>query len=53
MRESELYRELGVLTKDKSKWEANIPYAAALLDNESVKIRAKVLWLLGEMGLKL
>ena len=51
MTESELYRELGALTKDKSKWEINIPYTAALLDNESVKIRAKSLWLLGEMGL--
>lgn len=51
MTESELYRELGALTKDKSKWEINIPYTAALLDNESVKIRAKALWLLGEMGL--
>ena len=51
MTNSELYRELGALTKDKSKWEINIPYTAALLDNESVKIRAKALWLLGEMGL--
>ena len=51
MTESELYRELGALTKDKSKWEINIPYTAALLDHGSVKIRAKALWLLGEMGL--
>ena len=27
MNESELYKELGELTKDKSKWEENIPYA--------------------------
>ena len=51
MTESELYRELGALTKDKSKWEVNIPYTAALLDDGSVKIKAKALWLLGEMGL--
>lgn len=48
--ESELYRELGQLTKDKSKWEESIPYVASLLSHESVKIRAKALWLLGEMG---
>ena len=29
MTESELYRELGALTKDKSKWEVNIPYTAS------------------------
>ena len=52
MRESELYKELGELTKDKSKWEENIPYVATLLNNESGKIKAKALWLLGEMGLE-
>ena len=52
MKESELYKELGALTKDKSKWEENIPYVATLLGNESVKIKAKALWLLGEMGLE-
>ena len=52
MKESELYKELGVLTKDKSRWEENIPYVATLLGNESAKIKAKALWLLGEMGLE-
>ena len=52
MSESELYKELGILTKDKSKWEENIPYVSALLSHESVKIQAKALWLLGEMGLE-
>ncbi len=52
MSESELYRELGILTKDKSKWEESIPYVSSLLSNESVKIQAKALWLLGEMGLE-
>ena len=52
MKESELDKELGILTKDKSRWEENIPYAAMLLGNESVKIKAKALWLLGEMGLE-
>ena len=52
MNESELYKELGVLTKDKSRWEESIPYVATLLDHESQKIKAKALWLLGEMGLE-
>ncbi len=30
MNESELYKELGILTKDKSKWEENIPYIEQL-----------------------
>ena len=51
MTESELYKELGILTDDKDRWEDSIPYVASLLDHESVKIQAKALWLLGEMGL--
>ena len=49
--ESELYKELGVLTKKRDEWEASIPYVSSLLDSSSIKIRAKALWLLGEMGL--
>ena len=52
MSESKLYKELGILTKDKSKWEENIPYVSSLLDHDSAKIQAKALWLLGEMGLE-
>lgn len=52
MNESELYKELGVLTKDKSRWEESIPYVTTLLNDESGKIKAKALWLLGEMGLE-
>ena len=52
MTESELYKELGDLTKHKDQWDANIPYVLSLLNSESVRIRAKALWLLGEMGLK-
>ena len=48
--ESELYKNLGILTNDKNRWEDSIPYVAYLLDHESVKIKAKALWLLGEMG---
>ena len=51
MNESELYKKLGHLTKDKDSWEENIPYVSSLLTHESVKIQAKALWLLGEMGL--
>ena len=51
MNESELYRELGSLTKDRDRWEENIPYVSSLLTQESVKIQAKALWMLGEMGL--
>ena len=51
MNETELYKELGKLTKDKCRWEENIPYVSSLLEHESVKIQAKALWLLGEMGL--
>lgn len=51
MGETELYKELGQLTKDKTRWRENIPYASSLLSHESVRIRAKALWLLGEMGL--
>ena len=52
MSESELYKELGILTKNKDKWAENIPYVSSLLAHESIKIQAKALWLLGEMGLE-
>jgi HEAT repeat protein len=51
MTESELYKELGALTKEKDRWAESIPYASSLLTHDSVKIQAKALWLLGEMGL--
>ena len=49
--ESDLYKELGTLTKDRERWETSIPYVSSLLSHDSVKIQAKALWLLGEMGL--
>lgn len=52
LNESEVYKELGILTKDKSRWEENITYVSTLLSSESGKIKAKSLWLLGEMGLE-
>ena len=51
MTEAELYKDLGALTKDRERWEESIPYVASLLEQDSVKIKAKALWLLGEMGL--
>ena len=51
MTEAELYKELGLLTKDKDRWKEAIPYVSSLLSHDSVKIQAKALWLLGEMGL--
>ncbi|MDO5119697.1 MAG: GNAT family N-acetyltransferase [Coriobacteriales bacterium] len=51
MSEAELYKQLGALTKDRDRWEQSIPYVSSLLAHESVKIQAKALWLLGEMGL--
>ena len=51
MTEAELYSELGALTKNKEKWKESIPYVFSLLTYDSVKIQAKALWMLGEMGL--
>ena len=52
MKESELYKELGILTKERNRWKESVPYISSLLTHESVKIQAKVLWLLGEIGLE-
>ena len=49
--EKELYKELGALTRERGRWEESIPYVASLLSHDSTKIKAKALWLLGEMGL--
>lgn len=50
--EPKLYRVMSRLTRDKSQWKENLPNVAALLKNHSLKIIAKALWLLGEMGLR-
>ena len=52
MTDKELHRELSALTRDRTVWRERIPSVAALLEGQSVKITAKALWLLGEMGLK-
>ena len=53
MTEAELYKELGLLTKDKDRWKEAIPCVSSLLSQDSVRIQAKALWLLGEMGSRL
>ena len=50
--EKQLYSELSSLTKNKELWEENIDYVGSLLENQSSKIVAKALWMLGEMGLQ-
>ena len=40
--ESELYKELGTLTKDRERWETSIPYVSSLLTHDSVKIQARI-----------
>lgn len=52
MNEKELYSKLGNLTKRKDDWNDNINFVGALLENQSLKITAKALWLIGEMGLQ-
>lgn len=52
MNETELYRQLGELTKDRNRWKESIPYVSSLLAHESVKIQAKAIWLLAEFGLE-
>lgn len=52
MTETELYKNLGELTKNQDDWAQSIPAVHSLLEHDSAKIQAKALWLLGEMGLK-
>ena len=35
--ESGLYKELGNLTKDRDRWEENVPFVSSLLSHESGK----------------
>ena len=51
--DNEILNELRELTNDKGNWKANInDVALKLNDDYSVDVKAKALWLLGEMGLK-
>ena len=49
----EILKELREITRDKESWKANIGNIANKLNKYcSIEIKAKALWLLGEMGLK-
>jgi HEAT repeat protein len=51
--DKEIIRELRAITKDKESWKENIDYVALKLnDDYSNAIKAKALWIIGEMGLK-
>lgn len=51
--DNEILNELRKLTNDKGNWKANIhDVALKLNDGYSGAVKAKALWLLGEMGLK-
>ena len=50
--DKETLKELRDITKDKGKWKRNIEFVGDILDeNYSNSVKAKALWLLGEMGL--
>lgn len=51
--DKEILKELRDITRNKEDWKSNIDDVAAKLnENYSVAVKAKALWLLGEMGLK-
>lgn len=51
--DKEIIKELRTITKDKESWKENIDYVALKLnDDYSNAIKAKALWIIGEMGLK-
>lgn len=50
--EKELLKELRNIQKDKENWKSQIDIVADKLDEDySVNVKAKALWMLGEMGL--
>ena len=50
--EKEILKELRTIQKDKKSWKGNIDLVAERLDEDySVNVKAKALWMLGEMGL--
>ncbi len=52
MSDTELYKRLAELTRSKELWAESIPFVASLQENQSPRITAKALWLIGEMGLR-
>lgn len=51
MDEKEIYNELNRIYKEKENWLKNIDVVVSYLLNESIYIKAKVLWIIGEIGL--
>lgn len=51
MNPEELYQKLNHTRNNKELWESSIDDVGSLLENPSLKIKAKALWMLGEMGL--
>ena len=46
-------KELSDINKNRECWKENIDYVAEKLNNnDSVEVKAKALWILGEIGLK-
>ena|GEM_PF-3711183 len=51
--DKEIFTEIRAITKDKAQWNTAIDDVAAKLgDRYSTAVKAKTLWLLGEMGLQ-
>ena len=51
--DKEIVKELQSITKNKENWKTNMDNVAAILnENNSTAVKAKALWILGEMGLK-
>ena len=51
--DNEILNELRDITQNKESWKINVDYVAGSLnENYSIPVKAKSLWLLGEMGLK-
>lgn len=51
MTEREVLSQLSALNKEKGAWPSRVSDVADALEHPSGKVKAKALWLLGEMGL--
>ena len=51
--DKEILKELREITKDKENWKARIDFVGEKIsEDHSVEVKAKALWILGEMGLR-
>lgn len=51
--DKEILKELREITKDKENWKSRIDFVGEKISGDhSVEVKAKALWILGEMGLK-